>query len=185
MLFRSPTVEVDASAEVLATYISDFPIFPPETSWMREPKSNTPAITLKTASSGGKLIWFVADLDRCFGRDANPDHALIIANAVNYAIGDERKVELSSTHGVISAELYRQGGRKILHLNNRLLLSNVPGRQYDLVPIGPVTVRLRIEKAPAKIDLRVGGKTVEGKTDGNYVTFVVDAIADHEVVVVD
>jgi hypothetical protein len=127
----------------------------------------------------------VADLDRCYGRDANPDHALIIANAVNYAIGDERKVALSGTHGVISAELYRQGGRKILHLNNRLLLSNVPGRQYDLVPIGPVTVRLRIEKAPAKIDLRVGGKTVEGKTDGNYVTFVVDAIADHEVVVVD
>jgi hypothetical protein len=180
-----PTVEVDGSAEVLATYISDFPIFPPETSWMREPKSTIPAITLKGAANGAKLIWFVADLDRCYGRDANPDHAQIIANAVNLALGNKRKVELSGTHGVITAELYSQGERKIIHLNNRLLLSNVPGRQYDLVPIGPVTVRLRIERAPAKIDLRVGGKTVEGKINGDYVSFVVDSIVDHEVVVVD
>ncbi|WP_112437121.1 hypothetical protein [Rhizobium sp. AN80A] len=57
-----PTVEVDASTEVLATFISDFPIFPPETSWVREPKSNTPAITIKTTSNGGKPrpTWTVA-----------------------------------------------------------------------------------------------------------------------------
>lgn len=31
-------------------------------------------------------------------------------------------------------------------------------------------------RRPRKIDLRVRGKAVEGKTDGNYVTFVIDAI---------
>ena len=180
-----PLMTVDPSAEVLATYISDFPIFPPETSWMREPKSSTPAITVKTSPAGGKMVWFIADLDRCYGRDANPDHAQIIANAVNLALEGNRKIELSGTYGVITAELYEQDGRKIVHLNNRLLLSNVPGRQYDLIPIGPVEVRLAVAGKPAKAELRVAGKSVTGKQEGGIFSFVVDAILDHEVVVVE
>jgi hypothetical protein len=180
-----PIMEVDETTEVLATFIPEFPIFPPETSWMREPRSATPAITLKTSAAGGQLIWLIADLDRCFGRDANPDHAQIVANAVNFALGGKRKVELSGTHGVITAELYKQDGRQIVHLNNRLLLSNVPGRQYDLVPIGPVEVRLARPTVASKIDLRVAGKAVEGQYESGILTFVVDSILDHEVIVVD
>ncbi len=40
-----PVVTVDPDVEVLATYIPDFPIYPPETSWMRQPKTDIPAIT--------------------------------------------------------------------------------------------------------------------------------------------
>lgn len=176
-----PVMSVDDDVDVLATYIPDFPIFPPETSWMREPRTNLPAITVKTSPAGGKLIWFVADIDRCFARDESFEHGLLLANAVRWALGKTSKVHLSGTHGVITADLYQQGDRHILHLNNRLLLSRIPGRQYDLVPIGPVEVRVRT--SASTVDLRVGGKAVAATREGDELVFTVDQILDHEVAV--
>jgi hypothetical protein len=180
-----PIFEAAPGTHVLATYISDFPIFPPETSWMREPTSSIPAITVKSAPEGGKLIWLIADIDRCFARDANPEHAQIIANAVDHALRGRRKVKISGGHGVITAELYRQNDRTILHLNNRLLLSTVPGRQYDLVPIGPITVEVTTATAAGKVDLRVSGKTVVADHANGSLRFTVDSISDHEVAVIE
>ncbi|MDV3249723.1 beta-galactosidase [Devosia sp. BK] len=177
-----PSVRVDADTEILATYIPDFPIFPPETSWMREPYSNRPAITARNSSRGGKLVWFAADIDRCFARDDQFEHALLLANAVRWALGNKAKVTLDGTHGIITAELFEQGERQVLHLNNRLLLSRVPGRQYDLVPIGPITVRLRSKGTSA--DLRVAGKSVAAKREGEHLIFTIEKILDHEVIVV-
>lgn len=178
-----PVMSADDGVEVLATFIRDFPIYPPETSWMREPKSDLPAITVKTSAAGGRLIWFVADLDRCFARDGNFEHALLLANAVRWSLGDKAKVELKGTHGVITAELYQQTARHVLHLNNHLLLSNTPGRQYDLIPIGPVEVRLRLsDAAPSQVNLRVGRKSIPARREGDQLVFEVDGILDHEVV---
>lgn len=178
-----PMVSVDDGVEVLATYIPDFPIYPPETSWMREPVSDYAALTVKSAPSGGRLVWFVADLDRCFARDDQFEHALLLANAVRWAMGCRAKVELEGTHGVITAELYRQADRHVLHLNNRLLLSRVPGRQYDLISIGPVEVRVRVgDGGPAHVNLRVARKLVAARREGDQLVFTVDGILDHEVV---
>ncbi|WEK03398.1 MAG: beta-galactosidase [Candidatus Devosia phytovorans] len=177
-----PLVTVDADTQVLATYVPNFPIYPPETSWMREPYSDHAAITVRTSAAGGKLIWFVADLDRCFARDEQFEHALLLANAVKWSLGNKAKVTLKGTHGVITAELYQQGDRHVLHLNNRLLLSRTPGRQYDLVPIGPVEVRLRTKGS--SVDLRVAGKTVAATREGDELVFTVNEILDHEVAVI-
>ena len=153
---------------------------------MREPRTDLPAITVKQAPSGGKLVWFVADLDRCFARDEQFEHALLIANAVRWALGNRSRVSLKGGHGVITAGLYQQNGKHILHLNNRILLSRVPGRQYDLVPIGPVEVRLRLAEGAGtpKVDLRVGGKQATASRQGDELVFTVDQILDHEVAVI-
>lgn len=101
---------------------------------------------------------------------------------------DRSLVTLTGGYGVVTADLYTQGKRQILHLNSRLQLSRVPGRQYDLVPIGPVEVRLRLAsavKAAAQVSLRVSGKSVATTQRGNELGFTVDQILDHEVVVVD
>lgn len=178
-----PAMRVAPDVTVLATFIPDFPIYPPETAWMRTPVTDLPAITVRTHPKGGKLIWFVADVDRCFAREDQFEHALLIANAVRYALDGKLKVSLSGTHGVVTAEHYRQGGRHILHLNNRLILSRVPGRQYDLVPVGPVEVRVRDVVADA-VSLRVRGGTVPARRDGDVLVFTVPEVLDHEVAVI-
>ncbi|MBN9335771.1 hypothetical protein, partial [Devosia sp.] len=95
------------------------------------------------------------------------------------------KVQITGGYGVVTAELYRQEGRHILHLNNRLLLSPVPGRQYDLLPIGPVEIRLSVGSAATEVSLRVAGKTIPTRRDGDALVFLVDKILDHEVAVID
>lgn len=177
-----PVVATDDGVLVLATYVPDFPIYPPETSWMREPVSDLPAITVREGPAGSKLVWFVADLDRCFARDESFEHARLLENAVRWALGNRARVTLSGGHGVITADLYAQPGRHVLHLNNRLLLSRTPGRQYDLAPIGPVEVRVRTGAPTAAVRLRVAGKPAPFETVGDEVVFTVAQILDHELV---
>ena len=179
-----PIVAVDDGVEVLATYIPDFPIFPPETSWMRQPRTTLPAITARSAPSGAKLVWLVADLDRCFARDENAEHAQIIANAVRWAVGADSTISLEGGLGMISATLYAQEGRKVVHLNNRLLTSRVPGRQDRLVPIGPVNVSLSGATA-GQVRLLVSGKTVPVQMRDGRACFEIAEILDHEVAVIE
>ncbi len=183
-----PVAAVDGGVDVLATYIPDFPIYPPETAWMRRPRTDLPAIAARETASGARLAWLVADLDRCFARDHQFEHARIIANAVHWALQGRHCVTVTGGHGFITPSLYRQPRRQILRLNNRLLITPVPGRQNELIPIGPVAVRLRATKAgraPNTVSLRVSGRTAEATLDGEMLVFSVDHILDHEVAVVE
>ncbi|AYG60055.1 Tat pathway signal protein [Rhizobium jaguaris] len=183
-----PVVSVEDDVKVLATFIPDFPIYPPETSWMRQPYSDLPAITVRETAKGGKLVWFVADLDRCYARDEQFEHAKLIANAVRWMLGDKSLLSLEGTHGFLTATLYSQDSRQIIHLNNRILTSRVPGRQNELLPIGPVTVRLRKQPGAsisADVSLRVSGRKAPAKSEGNELVIEIGDVLDHEVVVVD
>ena len=183
-----PVVGVAADVQVLATFVPAFPIFPPETSWMREPYSDVPAITVRETSAGSKLVWFVADIDRCFARDQNFEHATLIANAVRWMLNDRSLATLEGGRGCVTPSLYEQGSRQILHLNNRILTSRVPGRQNELIPIGPVKIRVRMKpgaKPPAEVELRVSNRRVAATASGSELVFSVDAVLDHEVVVIN
>ncbi|WP_051904219.1 alpha-amylase family protein [Neorhizobium vignae] len=182
-----PGVSVDDDVAVLATFIPDFPIYPPETAWMRQPRSDLPVITVREPANGGKLIWFVGDLDRCFARDEHPEHATIISNAVRWALRDRQLVSLEGGHGVVSSTLYEQEDRYILHLNNRLTTAKTPGRQDELLPVGPVTVRLHVGTRTASSDIRltVSGQSFPAIKQGMTLVFEVPAIEDHEVAVIE
>jgi len=183
-----PVVSVDDDVQVLATWVPEFPIYPPETSWMREPRTDIPAITVRETASGAKLVWFIADIDRCFARDENPEHAVLLANAVRWMVGENAAVSISGGRGSISSTLYRQGTRQILHLNNRILTSRVPGRMVDLIPIGPVRVSIAAAvaaRAPAMVSLRVAGTEVAAQVVNGALVFEVAAVLDHEVMVID
>lgn len=183
-----PVVRVDADVDVLATWVPEFPIFPPETSWMREPRTDLPAITVRHTAAGAKLVWFVADIDRCFARDENAEHGMLIANAVRWALGERSLLSIAGGRECISPSLYVQGKRQVLHLNNRILTSRVPGRVTQLIPIGPVQVRLRIApgaKPPAEVALRVSGQLIPARVEGGELVFAVDEVLDHEVAVIE
>jgi hypothetical protein len=183
-----PIARADPGTAVLATFIPEFPIYPPETSWMREPRTNLPAIVVRETAAGAKLVWFVADLDRCFARDENGEHGMLIANAVRWALGERWLLSLAGGHGCISPSLYRQGRRQILHLNNRILTSRIPGRMTELIPIGPIRVRLRAEPgavAPGDVALRVCGQRVAAAMEAGELVFEVEKILDHEVAVIE
>ncbi|TCL63700.1 Tat pathway signal protein [Rhizobium sp. BK251] len=183
-----PVVGTESDVTVLATFIPDFPIYPPETSWMRKPHTHLPAITVREGAIGSRFVWFVADLDRCFARDEQFEHGRLIANAVNWILAEGALLTLEGGHGFITAAAYRQGNRQIVHLNNRVLTSRIPGRQAELLPIGPVTLRLRRKGASGAVpdvSLRVSSSQPNIKVEGEEIIIEIGQIFDHEVIVVD
>ena len=100
-------VEALPGAEVFATYIPAFPIYPPEISWMRQPASDLPAIVTRQHPGGGRSVYFAADIDRCFGRRGLPDHAQLLIRSGSLGVGGPLAL-LVEGPGLIDCHLYRQ-----------------------------------------------------------------------------
>lgn len=178
-------VEAGEGTQVLATFVPDFPIFPPETSWMRQPRTDLPTVTAREAGAS-RLVWFSADIDRCLARDGAPDHARLLAGAVRWCLQGEESVKLEGAQGFVTPSLFRQDDRWVLHLNNRLVTEKVPGRQGELVAIGPITVALN-GLAVGVTDvahLLVAGLRIEVRNRDGRLLLEVPTIHDHEVVVI-
>lgn len=181
-----PVMRAAEGTEVLATFVPDFPIYPPETSWMRTPRTEIPAITVRRGAGGGTLVWVVADLDRCFEREGHAEHGLILANAVRHALGEKRKVSVAGGDGFVMVNVYRQGERRIVHLNNTLVTAPIPGRQHRLIGLGPVEVRLAAPDGTGyAARARVAEADLAVTHDGEFISFEVPLVRDQELVVIE
>jgi hypothetical protein len=177
------TVSKDAS--VLATFIPSFPTYPPETAWMRTPKTDIPGVIVNE-SNNRRIVYFPADIDRQFANTYFPDHGDLLANAVRWAARDSIALEVTGA-GLINCELFQQPGRLILHIVNLTSTGAWRAPVHELIRVGPFQVRM---KPPAGMQLRsarllVGeGKPTLASRDG-WMTFELSSVLDHELVVVE
>jgi hypothetical protein len=178
-------LRVDAGSQVLLTFVPPFPIYPPETAWMREPKTDIPGLILNAVAGHGRVAFLPADLDRRFGRDNLPDHGDLLATVVRWAAKDQIPLTVEGP-GLIDCHLYHQPGRLILHLVN--LTSAGTWRQpvHELIPIGPLQVRVNL---PADVRARrarllVGERTVSATTRAGWLRLEIPSVLDHEVAVI-
>lgn len=178
-------LRVDAGAQVLATFVPAFPIYPPETAWMREPKTDIPGVILHSIASGGRVAFLPADLDRRFGHDNLPDHGNLLANLIRWVAKGEILLSVEGA-GLIDCHLYHQSGRVILHLVN--LTSAGTWRQpvHELIPVGPLQVRIKLpaDVRGKRTRLLVSGKAATIRTTAGWSRFEIKSILDHETVVI-
>ena len=178
-------LRMETGAHVLATFVPAFPIYPPETAWMREPKTDVPALIVNTTAGEGRVAFLPADLDRRFGRDSLPDHGDLLTNLMRWTSGGEIPLVVEGA-GLIDCHLYHQPGRLILHLVN--LTSAATWRQpvHELIPIGPLRVRVRLPQdvRGGRARLLVSGRPVTADATAGWSRFEVNSILDHEVVVI-
>lgn len=182
---RLEVVRARTSTKVPLTFVPPFPMYPPETSWMRQSITSLPALALNELPGGGRVAYLAADLDRCFGRDYLPDHGKLLANVVRWAARDRSPLQVDGA-GLIDCHLYQQPGRVILHLVN---LTN-PGAWrppvHELVSTGPFHVKVQLPEGVVGNSARllVAGRDSTLIPDGGWAAFTVESILDHEVVVV-
>lgn len=178
-------LRVNANAQVLMTFVPAFPIYPPETAWMREPKTDVPGLILNSSTGGGRVAFLPADLDRRFARDNLPDHGNLLANLARWAAKDEIPLIIEGA-GLIDCHLYRQPGWLILHLVN--LTSAGTWRQpvHELIPIGPLQVRVKLpaDVHGKRLRFLASGQAVTAGSTAGWKRFEVKSIMDHEVVVI-
>lgn len=168
------------------TYVPDFPIYPPEFSWMRVPRTLFPALVLRTQENDARVAYLAADLDRRFARDNLPDHGDLLANLVRWAGGTDIPLVVEGP-GLIDCHLYRQAGRLVLHLVNLTSAGTWRSPVHELIPVGPLKVRVRLPEGvrPQWVRFLVAGVGRSAHVEDGWCVFDVRPIVDHEVVVVE
>ncbi|HEY5510247.1 MAG TPA: hypothetical protein VIK10_04385 [Prolixibacteraceae bacterium] len=151
---------------------------------MREPKTDIPGLILNTISGGGRVAFMPADIDRQFGRYNLPDHGNLLDNLIRWAAKDDVPLAVEYA-GLIDCNLYQQKGLLILHLVN--LTSSGTWRQpvAEYIPIGPAKIRVKLpEDVNGKnLQLLVSGQKISGTVEKGWISFTINSIIDHEVVV--
>jgi hypothetical protein len=172
-------------AEVLLTYVPPFPIYPPETAWIRTPRTDIPGLIVRTTPAGNRIAFLPADLDRRFGRDNLPDHAELLANLVRWAAGDAIPLTVAGK-GFIDCHLYHQPGRMIFHLVNLTNAETARAPVHELIPVGPLTVRVKLDAdVPGQSATRlVTREKLSIESADGWANFTVTTLLDHEVVVI-
>jgi len=181
---RLELVNVAGDGDAPLTWIPQFPIYPPEFAWMREPDSGHAALVLRTTAGGGRTAYVPADIDRCFGRYNLPDHGDLLANIVHWATPDPIPLQVSGP-GLIDCHLYQQPGRLILHLVNLTATGHVP--MHEQIPVGPLQVEIELpnDVTGRTASCLVSEETLDAAVEDGWVRCEVPSVAAHEVIVVE
>ncbi|MEI9971204.1 MAG: hypothetical protein WDO73_03615 [Ignavibacteriota bacterium] len=179
-------LSVDQGATVPLTFVPEFPAFPPETAWMRVADSGIPGLVVSQASTGARVAYLAADLDRRYQRELLPDHANLLANLVRWGAKDSIPLSVYGA-GLIDCHLYGQPGRMILHLVNLTSAGTWRSPMDELIPIiGPLQVRIKLAAGvagrTAKRLVAPGAASVTVRQ--GWAELEVKSILDHEVIVI-
>ena len=178
-------LHTEPGVEVLLTYIPQFPVYPPEKAWMREPKTDIPGLLLNQRGQGGRVVFLPADLDRQYGRSNLPDHGNLLKNIIRWAAGDDLPIVVEGA-GLVDCHLYRQPGRLVLHVVN--LTSAATWRQPldEFIPIGPLKIGVKLPVGIQGRNLRslVSGQAISAEVSKGWSHFEIGSITDHEVVII-
>jgi hypothetical protein len=177
-------MQTDPGVSVALTFVPPFPVYPPETAWMRQPKTDIPGLVLHTPGKA-RVAYLAADIDRRYARGNLPDHGNLLANLVRWGAGGRIGFELKGA-GLVDCHVYRQTGRLVIHLVNLTNEGAWRGPLDELISVGPFALRFRL---PAGVRGRVAECLVSGARPAitvrqDWASVEVKSILDHEVLVI-
>ena len=172
-------LKLDGGVIVPLTFVPPFPIYPPETAWMRQEKTDLPGLVLN-----GRVAFLPADIDRRYARDPLPDYATLLANLVRWGAAEDVPLHAEGP-GVFDCNLYTQPGRLIVHVVNLTFTGRTP--IDEVVPVGPLKLRLRLPEDVhgRSFKLLVSQTSGTARAEGGWVRVELPSVTDHEVLVVE
>jgi hypothetical protein len=178
-------LRVAADARVLATFIPAFPAFPPETAWMREPRTDIPGLVVNERA-GRRVAFVPADIDRRYAIDNLPDHGDLLANLVRWAARDSIPLRVDGP-GLLDVELYRQSERLVLHVVNLTGVGSWRAPMEEIIPVGPITIRLRdpVQRASRTVRWRVSGRSARVTPRDEWLQLTLPLVREHELAIVE
>lgn len=175
-------LRVDSGTIVPMTYVPPFPTYPPETAWMRQPNTDVPGLVLSEHRKS-RVAFMPADLDRRYAREHLPDHGDMLANVVRWTAGDSMPLSVEGP-GLIDCHVYRQANRTIVHLVNLTSAGTWRAPVEELIPVGPLKVRIRVPHAGSTARLLVSGAEKRVSMEVGAAVLEIPSILDHEVFVI-
>ena len=172
-------LKLDRGVTVPLTFVPPFPVLPPETSWMRQPKTDIPGLVLN-----GNSAYLPADIDRLYLRNNLPDHAALLANLVRWGAKNDIPLQVEG-RGLFDCNLYTQQNRVIAHVINLTATGRMPITDDDLIAAGPIKFGVRLPNGVhgRSVKMLVANKTAKPTVANGWVRVEVTSVMDHEVLV--
>jgi hypothetical protein len=167
------------------TLIPTYPDLPMEDVYPRVAHTDTRELYLR--ESGRSRIAYVPwDIDRTFWDVMSVDHGRLLRNLVSWTTNEAPPVQVEG-RGVIDVTVWRQRESMTVHLVNLTNPMLMKGPVREIIPIGPLTVRVRIpaNAKPGRVQLLTGGSAPRVQTAGRDMMITVPSVEIHEVVAVE
>jgi hypothetical protein len=179
-------LDVRAPDAMALSFVPALPLSPPEDVWMRQAQTGIPGLICSLhGDARARIAYLPADIDRRFARDQLPDHGDLLAALARWCLRAELPIEISAP-GLIDCRLYRcRSGEHVLHLVNLNNPNTWRTPVQEIVPTGPVRVRLNRSLARGRVNVRalVSEQVLAARATGGWHEVDVARIADHEVLV--
>ena len=182
---RLQRLKLDQGSVVPCTFVPQFPVYPPETAWMREPVTDIPGLVIRESAGAGKVVFIPADVDRMYAVNNHPDHANLIKNVVKYMLGNDALLDVQGP-GLLDIHLYKQNDLLVMHLVNLTSTSTWRQPVEEYIPVGPINVKIRLpDKTRGRnLELKVAGGQIKGDVADGWTSFTIPSLLDHELVVI-
>lgn len=166
------------------TLIPSYPDLPMEHVFPRVPRTDERQVYLRDLGRS-RVVYFPGDVDRTFWEVLAADHGKLLANAVEWATNEERPVTVTGP-GLLDVTAWRQEESLTVHLVNLTNPMALKGPFREFVPVGPLTVRLRLPEGTRarRVQLLSAGTEPPAEEAAGALTVTVPAVRDHEVVAV-
>jgi hypothetical protein len=180
-------IDVKPAAEFPSpvTLIPTYPDLPMEDVYPRVPHTATRELYLRE-SGRSRVVYLPWDIDRTFWDVMAVDHLRLLQNAIAWAANEPAPVEVAGA-GVLDVAIWRQRSSVTVHLVNLTNPMMMKGPLREVIPIGPLTVRVRLpDGVHAKaVTLLTAGTTVPVAQSAGALIVKVPSIEVHEVVAID
>ena len=167
------------------TLIPSYPDLPMEDVYPRVPRTETRELYLRDLGRS-RVVYIPWDIDRTYWDVMCVDHGRLLRNAIAWAANEPPPVEVTG-RGVIDVAIWRQRDSITVHLVNLTNPMMMKGPVREVIPIGPLTVRIRMPAGVrvGKVHLLTAGSTPRTEQAGSVLTVTVPSVDVHEVIAVD
>jgi hypothetical protein len=168
------------------TLIPSYPDLPMEDVFPRVPHTDTRELYLRDLGAS-RIAYIPWDIDRTFWDVLCIDHGRLLRNTIAWALNEPPLVDVEGP-GMIDVTVWRQRDSMTVHLVNLTNPMMMKGPLREVIPIGPLRVRVRLPagaQARRVSLLTAGGAAPRLQQAGGVLTVTVPSVEVHEVIAID
>jgi hypothetical protein len=177
----TPTAQFPSPVTLIPTY----PDLPMEDVYPRVAHTDTRELYLREMGKS-RVAYIPWDINRTFWEVMSVDHGRLFRNVVTWALNEPPPVEVSGP-GLIDVTAWRQRNSMTVHLVNLTNPMMMKRPLREVIPIGPLTVRVRLPEGAraGKVQLLTAGTSPRVDAAAGTLTVTVPSVEVHEVVAID
>jgi hypothetical protein len=167
------------------TLIPSYPDLPMEDVYPRVAHTDTRELYVREQGRS-RVVYVPWDIDRTFWEVMCVDHLQLLQNVVAWAANEPQPVEVEGP-GILDVSIWQQKDSVTVHLVNLTNPMMMKGPLRELIPVGPLRVRIRLpEGAEAKkVQLLTAGTVLRDRSAAGVLQVTVPSVEVHEVVAID